>query len=248
MEKRDGDIMTIRVLTTLYNSEEYVGLTIQSLQAQNVIDWKCYITNDISTDRSIEVIERMIKNDDRFEIINNKEKMYQPGNYWQVLQKDEIDDNDICVTIDGDDWLNCANTFNRILSYYEDGNTWMAHGQFLFYDGKNFSQGFTSKPNPFDLRTQRWTSSHLRTFKAFLFRKIKKEDLIAPSGNFWEATGDMACFIPMIEMAGEHRVKYVDDVNYVYNTANPICDFKKQLNVQQEYDRLIRQKQRYEVL
>ena len=66
--------MTIRILTTLYNSEKYVGLTIQSLQAQNVKDWVCYITDDISTDRSLEVVDRMIKGDDRFVIIRNKEK------------------------------------------------------------------------------------------------------------------------------------------------------------------------------
>ena len=45
---------------------------------------------------------------------------------------------------------------------------------------------------------------------------------------------------PMAEMAGEKRIKYVDQVQYIYNDLNPINDFKVYGKEQLAVDRLIR--------
>lgn len=238
----------IRVLTTAYNTERYIGMCIQSLKAQTEKNFKVYITNDISTDRTEEIALKNIDGDERFEIINNKTKFYQPGNYWQILQREEVKDEDICITVDGDDWLPNEDVFARVLEYYKNPDIWLTFGQFVYYDGGKYPRGFCRKPNPFKPREQQWTSTHLRTFKSFLFRKIQKESLIAPNGNFWETTGDMACWSPMMEMAGESRILYSEDINYVYNADNPLCDFRANLQTQCAYDRLIRQLKPYKEL
>ena len=240
----------IRILTTSYNCKNYVNMNIASLQAQNNNDWVCYITEDMSTDGTSEYIKELIKEDGRFVLIENKTKMYQPGNYWQVLQREEIDDEDICITLDGDDWLASSEVLRDVIGYYEDGNTLMTCGNFVHYHApEQYSPGFTYKPEPFNhLRNLRWTSTHLRTFKAHMFRKIKKEHLIAPSGNFWETCGDLAFMIPMLDMAGEDRVKYVQDVNMVYNVHNPLNDWKVDLPKQNEYAELLRQRERYDLI
>ena len=46
----------------------------------------CYITDDLSTDKTVEKIKEIIKSDNRFVLIENTKKMYQPGNYDQVIQ------------------------------------------------------------------------------------------------------------------------------------------------------------------
>lgn len=231
----------IRVLTTYYNSFEYLNWTIKSLKDQTVNDWVCYITDDVSNDGSSELIKDLIVDDERFVVIHNKTKHYQTGNYWQVLQRNDINDEDICVTLDGDDWLFDECVFERVNEYYSNPNVWMTFGQFVFDDGKNIKNGFTHKPKDFDnVRNVGWTSSHMRSFKAWLFRKIKKKHLINPhTKNFWASAGDVACFAPMLEMAGEDRVIYVDDLNYVYNTETPLNDFKVNLHLQEEVTRMI---------
>jgi glycosyltransferase involved in cell wall biosynthesis len=171
----------IRIFITYYNSAKYFVKTYESLKKQTVTDWKAYITDDVSTDDSSSYIEFMAKNDSRFYYILNKVKMWQTGNYFQCVHNPEINDDDICITIDGDDWLSDNEVLKRVLSYYDDKKTLMTFGQFLFYYGENkpFGLGFSKKPNNInDCRKLAWTSSHLRTFKAGLLRKVKKEDLL----------------------------------------------------------------------
>ena len=110
----------IRILTTCYNARPYIGKTIESLQMQNYHDWHCYITDGISTDDSVQHIRGLIQGDSRFTLMLNKEKHYQPGNYWQILQKKNIDNEDICITLDGDDWLSDNMVLDRVLNYYRD--------------------------------------------------------------------------------------------------------------------------------
>ena len=219
----------LRILTTNYNTTPYIHKLIASLKAQSITEWKCYITDDLSTDGSVSYIQSLIENDSRFELIVNEKKFWQTGNYHQVLQKTEILDSDICITIDGDDFLYDNNVFQRVINYYSNHKIWMSFGQFVFYDGTpNLKIGFTKKPEPFsNVRKCAWTSSHLRTFKAFLFRKIAYVDLIDPKTNwFYKTAGDTVCFTPMLEMSGEDRVLYTNDVNYCYNIETNLNDYK----------------------
>ena len=94
------------IVTTLYNAKNYVERCLFSIKTQTFKDFKCYITDDLSTDNSVNLVKNFIKTDDRFILIENSEKLYQPGNYDQVIRNNpDIDDNDVIVEIDGDDWL-----------------------------------------------------------------------------------------------------------------------------------------------
>jgi len=237
----------IIILVTYYNSSKYIGKTIESLKKQTVKDWKCYITNDLSTDEEFSFVKNLVKNEKQIELIKNKTKHYQTGNYWQILQKEEIYDEDICITLDGDDWFMDKYVLQRVLDYYKNKNIWMSFGQFVFWNGKEYKKGFTHKPKIFNnARLLGWTSSHLRTFKAHLFRRIHKKDLINPeTNNFWQSAGDVVCFCPMLEMAGEDRILYVDDINYVYNTETELNDYKVNLFLQEGIHNIIKNKKPY---
>jgi hypothetical protein len=69
-----------------------------------------------------------------------------------------------------------------------------------------------------------WVTSHLRTFYAGLFKRIKLSDLLY-DGNFIPCSADFAMMYPMLEMAAE-RSKFIPDVLYVYNRQNPISYFR----------------------
>lgn len=234
----------INIVTTTYNCEEYIEKCLGSIIGQDFIDFKCYITDDLSTDNTITKIKNMITDDDRFILITNKNKMYQPGNYDQVIRENNvIHDNDVIVEIDGDDWLPDSKTLIRINETYLDENIWIANGSFRYVNG---SKGFSSKQENFnDLRRSNFTASHIRTWRAFLWRKIKQEDLKDENGNYWKVTGDLSFMFPMLEMAGEERYKFMPEINYVYNDLNPINDHKVDLTLVNEIAIKIRNKEKY---
>ena len=232
------------IVTTAYNCQDYIEKCIGSLMGQNFTNFKCYITDDLSTDNTVNVVKNMIKGDDRFILIENKVKMYQPGNYDQVIRDNQnIDDNEVIVEVDGDDWLPDSKTLSRINEVYSNQNIWIANGSFRYSNG---TRGFSSKQENFDnLRASRFTASHIRTWRAFLWRKINQEDLKDENGNYWKVTGDLSFMFPMLEMAGEDRYKFMEEINYVYNEDNPINDHKVDISLVNEIAIKIRNKEKY---
>ena len=234
----------IIVVTTLYNAEDYVERCIGSIMGQNYQNFKCYITNDLSTDNSLNIVKDMIKDDERFVLIDNETKMYQPGNYDQIIRdNNEIDDNDIIVEVDGDDWLPDSKVFDRVANLYVDDSVWIANGKFRYVNG---GIGFAAPPNNIStIRQETFTASHLRTWRAFLWRKIKVEDLKDENGVYWKTAGDLAFMFPMLEMAGEEHYRFMTDVNYIYNEINPLNDHKVNMNSVNEVVVKIRNKEPY---
>jgi glycosyltransferase involved in cell wall biosynthesis len=233
------------IVTTLYNCENYIEQCLASIMGQTHKNFKCYITDDLSTDNSVKLVKKMIEGDDRFILIQNTEKLYQPGNYDQVIRNNlDISDNEIIVEIDGDDWLPTSKVLEKIHQIYLDDNVWITNGSFRYSNGTN---GFSSKQNlDIDLRKSRMTCSHMRTWRAFLWRKIKQEDLKDENDEYWKVTGDLAFMFPMLEMSGEEHYKFVEEIMYVYNEQNPLNDHKVDLSLVNEIANKIRNKTKYE--
>jgi glycosyltransferase involved in cell wall biosynthesis len=233
------------IVTTLFNAENYIERCLFTIKTQTFKNFKCYITDDLSTDKSVELVKKFIKNDDRFILIENTEKLYQPGNYDQVIRNNpNINDDDVIVEIDGDDWLPDSDTLNRINKIYSNKNIWIANGSFKYSTG---APGFSSKQEiTNDLRNIRFTASHIRTWRAFLWRKIKEEDLKDETGIYWSVTGDLSFMYPMLEMAGEEHYRFMEEINYVYNEENPINDHKINMNSVNKIVNIIRQKKPYD--
>lgn len=235
------------IVTTAYNCQDYIEKCIGSLMGQNFRDFKCYITDDMSTDNTVDVVKKTIIGDDRFILIENKTKFYQPGNYDQIIRDNEdIKDNDIIVEVDGDDWLPDSKTLGRINDVYSDENVWVANGSFRYSNG---SLGFSSEQKiDENLRKFRFTTSHIRTWRAFLWRNIKQEDLKDENGFYWKVTGDLSFMFPMLEMAGQEHYKFMQEVNYIYNEENPINDHKVDLTLVNEIAIKIRNMKPYQKL
>lgn len=212
------------ILTTSYNCEKFIEKSLFSIMSQRYQDFTCYITDDVSTDNTVNIVRETIKNDPRFILIENKTKFFQPGNYDQVITSRNIDGEEICVEVDGDDWLPDSNVFTRINEVYKDKEVWMTSGSFRYHDGR---PGFANPPTNFsNVRKQTFTLSHLRTWKSWLWKKIKHEDLRDENNNYWNVAGDLSFMFPMFEMSGEKHYRFLSDINYIYNESNPINDHK----------------------
>lgn len=230
-------LQMIRVLTTLYNSEQYIAQCIHSIQSQNHKIWHCYIMDDLSTDNSVSVAKSVI--DDRFTIIQNKEKLYQCGNYHEIIK--QFEDDDICIEVDGDDWLPDPEVFSRILKAHE--SAWITWGSCIYFGINGTHIVHQAQGDPLTIRRTNWSPVGCRSWRVFLWRKIRIEDLM-DNGQFWQVAGDLAFMYPMIEMSGK-RAKFLTDLNYCYNANNPLCNHFKNRELQLDNDKKIRSKEPY---
>lgn len=212
------------ILTTTFNCQNYIERCIFSIMGQTFKNFTCYITDDLSTDSTREVIKKTIQNDERFILIENRTKLFQPGNYDQILRKGDIHEDVVCIEVDGDDYLPNSKVFENIYKIYENPDVWMTSGSFRYHDNR---PGFASPPHTFDnVRKQAFTLSHLRTWRKWLWNKIDQNDLKDEDGNYYSVAGDLAFMFPMFEMSGKEHYRFLSDINYIYNESNPLNDHK----------------------
>lgn len=187
-------------------------------------------------------------------VIHNTERVGALANIYNTIHA-YIPDHKVVVSVDGDDRLAHNDVLLRLEQEYSNPNVWMTYGTARVYpDGHTkskkinrdvFEQGI--------LRKMPFRSQHLRTFKAGLFKKIKKEDLLF-EGAFFSMAWDLAIMFPMLEMAGpltpggEIRSRYIKDILYYYNRGNPLNDFKTNKKLQRKLDRYIRKLPPYQAL
>jgi hypothetical protein len=88
---------------------------------------------------------------------------------------------EIVVIVDGDDWLAYDGVFSFLNTLYADPDVWLTYGQYKKYPTgelgicKDFP-AFVIATHAF--RRYTWVSSYLRTFYAWLFKRIRIEDLM----------------------------------------------------------------------
>ena len=236
------------VLTGFYNAEDYIIRSLTSIKNQNYKDFTCYITSDHSTDNSVALVKDFIKDDDRFILVDDAvTKVYQTGNFDRVIRNNpNIEDKDVLIEVDGDDYLPDPDVFTRISKVYEDPDVWIANGSLIYSNG---APGFAQRQEDFDtLRTGRFTASHIRTWRAFLWRAIKEEDLRDENGDYWQWSGDVCFMFPMLEMAGPKHYRFMNDINYIYNGDNPINEHKVDMSMVNDHAYKIRSKKPYDRL
>ena len=62
----------ITALITVYNSQQYIKVAIRSVQNQNMAEIEILIVDDYSTDKTLDIIEKLQIQDDRIRVIKNK--------------------------------------------------------------------------------------------------------------------------------------------------------------------------------
>ncbi len=132
------------------------------------------------------------------------------------------------ILLDGDDKLYDEHVFTKINQAYLDKSIWLVYSNYEYMsDGRpghnNYIPELIQSNNYF--RYYKWVSSHLKTFYSWLFKKIKKEDLLYEE-EFFQATSDRAIMYPMLEMASKGHIKYIPEIWYVYRDNTGFNDNK----------------------
>ncbi|KKN82797.1 hypothetical protein LCGC14_0306210 [marine sediment metagenome] len=239
-----------KIVVPVFNSEKWIKKCLDSIKYQTYKNYKVVVINDYSNDRTAEIIEREIKNDTRFNFIDNTVKKCALENTVIGIHSICKSDEDIIVILDGDDWLPSNDVLEYLNGAYQD-DTWITWGQFKLLSTNKICK-FKEENWCIDvdkdfhrIHMLRYYFSHLRTYKYFLFKGIKEEDLRDSKGNYYTTAGDVVVAVPMIEMAGHKHRKCLDKIMYVYNNTSSLNDMRvcpaKQLAIYSE----IRHKPKY---
>ena len=222
-EASDSNQHQFKIVVPFYNCKQWIHKCIGSLQAQRYKNFECIMVDDMSTDGSPQVVEKLIKKDSRFRLKSNKEKKYALQNIVEGIEDFNCKDDDILILLDGDDWMSSSTVLGYLNENYKD--SLMTYGSYVFHP--RGIRGPEPSPYPPEViennafRQDKWRASHLRTFKYKLWKNIKMEDLKDSDGHYYQMTYDQAIMLPLLEMAGT-RAKFIPEILHVYNKENPL--------------------------
>jgi len=246
-----GNSTRFAIVIASYNNEKYCEENLKSVFDQKYKNYHIVYVNDMSSDETFKRVEKSLKawgHPDRYTLINNSERMGACANYFNAIHN-HVADDEVVVILDGDDKLSGPKTLSHLNKVYRKGNIWLTYGQFRDMIGG--AHGFCT-PIPEEyvrrnaFREYEHLPSHLRSFKGWLFKRIKKEDLMY-EGKFLDMSWDVASMMPMIEMARDHY-EFIPKVLYSYNNNNVISDHRISQKRQRKIDLYIREQPRYQPL
>ena len=137
----------ITVIVPIYNDELYLYDALESIRQQTFSDFECICVNDGSTDKSEDIINYFVKDDDRFFLINKKNGGVSSARNAGM----DVARGEYIYFMDHDDVIP-AYTLKKLLTAIENFNADMARGRV-----KMIAENFTLEEMPKDsMREKQW--------------------------------------------------------------------------------------------
>ena len=187
--------ITFHVITPFFGPKEFLDNCIKSVKGQV----------------NVEVKHHVIIDDARKGACRN---------HFEALQTIQPVSSNIIVHLDGDDFLLNDRCLEVVKKVYRDENVWATYGSYISNQGCICKPSIDSIPFRDEFKYFGWKWSHLRTFRANLIPHLKEEDMKDLAGNWYSSAPDVAVFLPVLEMCGKSRVKYITDP-LVYYRIHP---------------------------
>jgi len=234
-----------------YNGKEWIERHFKRLHEQTYKNFIHIVVDDASTDGSYEEIMRLA--DDRTVVYRNEKNMGWVYNAVTYLSKHILSPEDIIIGFDLDDWFAHEEVLERMNEIYQQYGCWVTYGGFTRSTGRMKEdnwQGYSDNIIKRRLfRKAKWRFWAMRTFKAFLWEAINKEDFKGPDGEWPKTTYDYAIGFPLLELCPPERLKYLGkEIMYVYNYSNPMNDKKINMEDQKRIGYFYTRKKPYEML
>lgn len=232
-----GEQRRVVIISPFWNAEKYIRKNILSVASQDYDNYLHILINDDSSDqshlRAAETISALPQNiRSRFIVYNNLTNKGAICNQLYAVEK-YVNDTDIVILLDGDDWLVNNNT---IFHYYND----------LYDQGYEFTYGsmwsvvdnipLISQEYPASVKSNRSYRKHLFNWKipythlrTVLGKHIKNLDdsvFKDESGNWMRSGHDNPLFYELIERTDPDKIYCNREIVCNYNDANPLNDYK----------------------
>lgn len=126
----------ISVIIPAYNIDKFIGECIESLKIQTLTEFQVVLVNDGSTDRTLDIIEDLIENDNRFSVINKKNEGVNRAREDGL----KASSGQYILFIDGDDFI-ASNTlellYNNAIKYKSDI---VCYDSIIYWDDKSIKK------------------------------------------------------------------------------------------------------------
>lgn len=232
----------LKIIVPFYNVDpKLLYECLESIKNQTYVNYSVCIIDDASndSDERVEIINSYLNNPNWY-IIKQKVNGGPLVSRDVGIRKMCNNDSDIIVLIDGDDKLAHNKVFERIIKEYEK-DIYLTFGNFKtsnniicwdldivnwekvieenkyrevcqpeYWDELLISKKNTAFKFPF---------APIRTFKFFLYSKIKDKDLRDMDNNYDKYATDKTIMLPMLEMSGG-KFSYINEILYIYNNNN----------------------------
>lgn len=231
--------MMFRIVVIGWKIGKYIERCLRSVINQECKEWTACVVLDPSEDDSFDIAHRISKEDSRIKLLYNDSQKFATANIIRSIDEQSCQDDDIIVTLDGDDWFSDNKTLDIVKSYYvRCPSLLVTHGSWVSYPdplAKNNNAPYSVEDWQKGIRRVNWRASHLRTFKYKVWKHVNKEDLKGPDGLYARVAWDLAIMFPMLELSGYNRVKFIPELLYTYNQETPFNDSKMRLREQMQY-------------
>lgn len=209
-----------------YNNQENIKNNIYSILYQNYRNWDIFYTNDNSTDKTEELLFKIV---DEFDLSNKINYTKNSKNYKQAHNKYKIyqqtNKNNILCILDGDDWLSQNNVLLEINKTYTKENCLMLYtGYKVLYNKKiEYISGMqeydeNTKKNGDYRINENWLFGHIRTGYAWLYKMIPKSYMIY-NDKWLDRCTDMAENYCISEIAKDKLIN-LKKTCVIYNKNN----------------------------
>lgn len=213
----------IVVIIPSFNNAKFYLNNLNSVFSQNYTNYQIIYIDDASTDKTRQLIENYIKKNNvshKITFIKNSYNRKAVANIYKAVHM--CNDNDLIIVLDGDDTFAHKQVLYDINKFFYTQDIWLAYANYINVP-LNLAHliPIYAKETSLDeiknqsYRTASWKWSGLRIFYAWLFKKIKVEDLICNEtsykGKFFPAMWDGAFLFPMMEMAGT-KAKFIKEI------------------------------------
>ena len=144
--------MLVDILMCTYNGEDFIELQIQSILDQTHTDFKLIIVDDTSNDRTVEIIKKMILNDKRIELHQNKKNVGYFNNFLNGL---DFVKSDYLFFSDQDDiWAENKVEIQLADLMLEEDNVLMNFSNsYLLYDKIQRQTNYETKRDSYKIKT-----------------------------------------------------------------------------------------------
>ena len=221
-----------RIVVTAYNAEKYIEKCISSITWQRYTNYKVIVIDDASTDNTFKKAQSCVKaSDNRFIFIKNKENIKAIANYVKYIPQICNNDEDIIVSLDGDDYLADRSVLEYLNNIYQNSDIQFTYGSYItlsdLKSGKKNADSNKPIKNIRDVARIGFNMSHLKTWKYKAWKMIKDEDLRRADRRYIQRAWDQPIVCHLAYYLGDIKyIKYIDKILYVYNNQNPINEYR----------------------
>ncbi|MBD5356201.1 MAG: glycosyltransferase family 2 protein [Bacteroides sp.] len=127
------DFGLVSIITPSYNCEKYIGETIESIIAQTYTNWELLITDDYSSDSSIEIIQQYVAKDSRIKLF--KLNKNSGAGIARNISIENATGRYIAFCDSDDKWF--PDKLAKQLNYMEAKGCAMSHTSYLTCDESN---------------------------------------------------------------------------------------------------------------